>query len=655
MPAAMGSTWPDGVSQDKQLHDFTGIIRPLTVACLAVSLGGLLSSDISWPYTAHLTWVAESKTPFMIIGSIFATQAVMSVLFILIMGNAHEIVSVWGVRFQHALRAHAAFSTLGAILYIAKYVCSDHWVIHLNGHGEYLFGRHLHWVVSTPTQWYVFSLVSTRCSTQMMTPIYEDTVFLQIHGILMLMHTQTAFRWFSFTTSCLHCFCMFWRILQLPLVRDMVFMGHRIRLASLAIWNLYPLLILLRWAGVMDDWSEQVLFLSILDILAKVVTFSAIVISRIMLVMAQINGTVQLVLASQDVTVAVDDCFCLIDSPDAMPLFAPYFAHCTGQDDRRLLELCINEEHQERLMVAARRADAQDLGAPTPKVSVALRMPTGGGEMLVDCLVSKCLHGQRMIGFAVASQSGDLPSGPLTRPGAASVRSTCDGMTSIGETVQTEISCLSDMRNYDMQMILALHNCNDVLELQDPMRSLVKRVFLQSHTSVLLFVWDASAASLEAMVVVTSPHLQGACEGATPPQPLSLFLGDSMVDKVMGALSDEDYIMHQWSRVAPYAEGAQFKLSVLPLNRFAGSEIDSSNAQLNLAVLETVERVRGVPLCEGYHRWAVADDRTLELDSHANVASPGSEQAESEVAIPPRILAPLLKAYLLERAAGFDD
>uniref|UniRef100_A0A7S4PXG0 Uncharacterized protein n=1 Tax=Alexandrium monilatum TaxID=311494 RepID=A0A7S4PXG0_9DINO len=609
-------------------------------ACIVLNIAIATAGVVAHVYqngfllgSMELEWVGEKRAPFLMAASIFGSQSLVSLVLIYVLNNMRELADCWGASFQSTLNLYAWMSLVGAVMYFSKYWATHHIVVDLPGLGEYLVMRNLHWIVSTPTQWFIFSQVCTKATPEEMAPIYLSTLLTQVFGMFMCFVGEARMRWYCFWVSTYYFVHSFYLSFKLRLHKDMAVVGARLRVAMLVVWSGFPLVVALRWFGYISPWTEQVFMMSVLDVVTKSITFSAIIVSRVVLSLARINGTVQLVLSSHDVTLAINDAWQLLDNETSSGLVATYFGQ--QAENTSLIELCINQEHQDRLIQAARKADSQSLGAPTPKVVVAFRMPGGGGEMLAECLVSKCLHGRRIIGIAVASQAGNV-----FNFGGQDHETHEDWAEQASEISLSS----SQSRNPDVQMRLALHNCHDVLQLADEMRRRVNAIFMQSHTACAIFAWEEEG--LVPAIVVASPRLQALLlQGKQMPQPLTCLFDTGMVDRLLLAIGAEDIIMHQWRNVRS-PSGILMEVTMLPLKGMScmGSVACACNVELCILVLAVADS-QAVDFYRrdknhknpGYLRWRPAG---CEL-----VCEAGTD-AKVRPEFPPRILMPLAMAFL---------
>eukprot|EP00415_Alexandrium_ostenfeldii_P001750 UN1750 len=117
------------------------------------------------------------------------------------MHNIRELADCWGKKFQSVISLYAWVSVLAAVMYFCKYYLSGHSIVTVPGVGDYLLTQHLLWVISTPSQWFVFKHICTKANNDEMIPIYLHTVMVQVFGMAMYFVGNTPMRWFCFMAS----------------------------------------------------------------------------------------------------------------------------------------------------------------------------------------------------------------------------------------------------------------------------------------------------------------------------------------------------------------------------------------------------------------------------------------------------------------------
>jgi len=576
------------------------------IALLVLSAAAVAYS-LALPQTVETDWISYSSAPLLVCSSIFISQSLVSLVVCYILRSMKDLSEFWGHRLQRSLWLYMVMSITGSIMYFSKWSNSSHWIVNMtDAGGECFIMRNVHWLVSNPMQWFVYSQACTNCTLEDMTGIYKATVLLQIYGLLRLLTSDSRVRACMFTFSSCYYIQMFWLVYQLPLQRGMKLVAERIRDSTLIIWSIFPAVVLCRSFGLIGAWSEQVLLLSILDVIAKGLTFSAIIVSRVVLSLARINGTIQLVLSSHDVTVAVDRHFRLLDQPETLPMISAYF---NDSEDRRLYDLCINEEHKQRLLEAARVADSQHLSDSTPKVVVAFRLPGGGGEMLAECFLSKCLHGRRIIGIAVQSQSGDPCEGDMLSMNTVQEESLEQTFMEDFSEISYSTSQSVARTPLNLQTALALHNCNDVLQLNEPLCKMLEKIFSQNLACAIFVSDDSPEASNSSTLVVASANIKAIFfPNGTMPQPLVNLLKGPTARDVVTASFQEEGLIHQWPRVETL-NGAICQLTTMPLNRLS-SVAATSNVKLTLLILEFVDHPPSYAM-PGYLCWCTVGTRLV--------------------------------------------
>eukprot|EP00419_Tripos_fusus_P089227 CAMPEP_0172866802 /NCGR_PEP_ID=MMETSP1075-20121228/82195_1 /TAXON_ID=2916 /ORGANISM="Ceratium fusus, Strain PA161109" /LENGTH=629 /DNA_ID=CAMNT_0013716011 /DNA_START=110 /DNA_END=1996 /DNA_ORIENTATION=- len=585
-----------------------------------VAVAAHLKDGISCPRSEEVDWIINARLPFFMAFGLFMAQFTVSLILFSILRGMKELGDMWGVRFLRALQLHQAMSLIGAGLYFQKYMFRSLYVVEAGETGLYLISRHIHWLLSTPTQWFVFGLTCSKATPEELRALYEATINMQIHGILMLTRNRRL-SWFCMLSSCGFFLEMFWRAFSLPLLPDMAKVGGRIRWVNFFVWVFFPIASLLRWADSIDAWSEQVLIFTSLDVIAKAITFTGILSARVVLWLAHIEGIVQVVVSSHDFLVAVDEVWQLVESPTS-PLISRIFGGANSGDwkEPTLCDLCINEEHRNRLESAARIADSSQLSQPSPKVCVALRSaPTGRGEVEfhVECLVSKCLHGRRVVGIAVVGQSAPPALTPSSKP---FLGFSCSIPPEIQESKwdqerihwdqeSADSGSLKSLGAMDVQMTLALHNCSYTLGFDEQMRRLLSQLFAQSEVACGLFVWASDESTMDPTVLVCSSKLVE-FRYEKVPTPLHNFLSAATLANVLGSSEDQEIALHTW-RHATLVQGAPAVLSWLPLNRLSPLA-RTSNVKLSIFVIENEKpNIHGSSGIPGYSCWRLTAEGDL--------------------------------------------
>ena len=106
--------------------------------------------------------------------------------------------------------------------------------------------------------------------------------------------THLVLYWASFIVAVLSVGPTFHVAYQLPLVKEFNFVSH-VYSAELALWALNPTALLMRTAGLLDPWHEQVLVYSILDICTNAVTLSVILLAHFQVIVTGADGALQVV------------------------------------------------------------------------------------------------------------------------------------------------------------------------------------------------------------------------------------------------------------------------------------------------------------------------------------------------------------------------
>eukprot|EP00747_Dinoflagellata_sp_TGD_P215871 gnl/TRDRNA2_/TRDRNA2_88506_c0_seq1.p1 gnl/TRDRNA2_/TRDRNA2_88506_c0~~gnl/TRDRNA2_/TRDRNA2_88506_c0_seq1.p1 ORF type:complete len:508 (-),score=70.93 gnl/TRDRNA2_/TRDRNA2_88506_c0_seq1:220-1743(-) len=346
-------------------------------------------SGIRWP-----TQIAAVTLAMM--GSFdVAALRMMSVL--------QQFINETGLRMKRSLKAHLLISISGTVIYSSYCICQRHILAPGDDSSPHLLLHNFHWTFSCPLQWYVFSQCYTRASQSDMLDVYMYCFAFHIAGILHMLALDVSLQCVLFVLAVISYVCMLWKVFCLPLIPEGVQVARRVQIWTTCLWSAYPVVKVSAMTGLIGIWSEQVFAYSMLDIVAKALTLSSIMISRCVLTLADTRGTLELTKASLDLVFVVDDSFRMLE---ALYCTTPASKSLSQMlEVKTMLQLCINSEHQDRLMNAARKADAQAVGLPPPRCIVAFKLPCDQGELLCQCHTSQCVQNRRTVGVQVESIS----------------------------------------------------------------------------------------------------------------------------------------------------------------------------------------------------------------------------------------------------------
>jgi len=338
---------------------------------------------------------------------------------------------------------------------------------------------------------------------------------------------------------------------------------------------MYPVLTLARDIGWLDGYIEQVYLYTFLDCLAKCITFSSIVGAKLMLSLASINGSVQLVLAAHDTVLSVDEAFRVLAFVRHGPILSSLFK---SSPERTLLDFCLNEEHTTRLELCARTADRQDFGEPSPKCRVTFNFPSDCGEVLAECMVSKCVQGRRVLGVAIITISGNsVFSQAVEEEDSVSLRSV--------ETASEVTFVRND--EHTKQTRGSIHNCAGVLQLDSSVTSTLDAIFFASEADVALFCVDSNSLyeGYDVLILAASRSFSRRFVGMSMPCSLSTIVKDDDVQRLVSAVAFEELCVYQSSHV-DLLNGTTVSLSALLLNRISPSPPAAGAMQLGVLCFE---------------------------------------------------------------------
>lgn len=360
------------------------------------------------PRHASPEWLEGSGTrqPLLVAFVAFCLLTSWSAMtqFLVCRPSLRFLLDHWSKQLHRGFAAHSLVSFVGMVEYSHMYLGSSQVVLAIPGAAEHLILRNMVWALSNPIQWYVFICSFTSAGPDQLKAISLFTGAMHVFGMLMHCSRNPRIVWLFFWLSCASFLAMFKVAFELPLLRETEVIATRFLVAKLVLWILYPITTFARLSGMISLWSEQVLLYSVLDVIAKCVTFLSVVVSRILLTLDTLAQTSKLVTASHDLIVIVDEAFSFVEILRSKPSLRSLVE--AASSERGLLGLCINEEHTRLLTSAAATCDSQPTGAALPKCVVSFELPRGMGGMSVECIVSREVHGRRMLGISLLCISG---------------------------------------------------------------------------------------------------------------------------------------------------------------------------------------------------------------------------------------------------------
>jgi len=527
--------------------------------------------DVSWSRISmgKPSWSQESQWPMLVAATIFVLQLLGSVILLNLMHSVQRLADNWTPRFRRSLRTHCVIAALGSMSYIRDFCSEEHIIAERPGIGQHLMMRNLNWLIGTPLQWFIFGEVCTQLTVVQMKPVFVACFGLQLFGILMHVAPSTSIFYVSFAMSCGCFWWMFLLVFELPLVKEMEVSAHRTRQVCFVVWTLYPLLNLIRWLGLIDDWCEQVLCLSLLDAFAKMFTFSSIVLARVTLTLSSYNGALQIVLASHDLVLVVNEKFQLLDCPQPLPLITHYFGKVVARTS--LEQLCKRRTDFNRLRDVASLADSASLGVPSPQCNVTFTS-SNGKEFHAACFISKCINGRRVISMNIH----------------ASEDSQDNNCADFGSHVAPKAVMPSSLR---MQLEIALHHCSEFMSLNQQQHDLLKSLFIETDASCVLCVLDSSEGD-DCVDIVTASQRARMIHLATKdlPQPLTGVLRSADLHSMMRAMTHAKPVAIQQAGTQ-LETGCEATVTVFPLQY--------SNQSSTLFFVMVFEIAESVSQCNG--------------------------------------------------------
>eukprot|EP00419_Tripos_fusus_P035461 CAMPEP_0172784466 /NCGR_PEP_ID=MMETSP1074-20121228/204956_1 /TAXON_ID=2916 /ORGANISM="Ceratium fusus, Strain PA161109" /LENGTH=420 /DNA_ID=CAMNT_0013621469 /DNA_START=425 /DNA_END=1687 /DNA_ORIENTATION=- len=415
---------------------------------------------------------------------------------------------------------------------------------------------------------------------------------------------------------------------------NLALVGHRVICFKTVIWSIYPVVSALRWMGVISSWTEQVLLFSTLDVVAKAITFSAIVACRAILWLAHINGSMQLVMASHNFLVPVNDEWELLVD-EGHPLIMSMLISASQSESYEttsLLSLCMSDNDRQKLRDAAYHADTKSLNSPPPKVSIELRcesqaQATRQARMEVEVHVSKLFYGRRVIGMLKEGQ-GNVSKATLGACDSDSPLEYGPSPTSTARSNDSE----GPSEPLTVQMTLGLHNCCKTLELSPTYCSMLTLLFQMPSMACTIFVWSQATTAIDPpTTVVASKRLQSEWFPEHPmPQTLNKLFPEDCVARIINALKIPESSLHQWSGMTTCG-GVATTVAAVPLNRLSRS---GATADVQLCLLAVgVGITDTTPTEPKYTQWKPVQGSLVALG-----------EATVTAVTPPHMLVPLASA-----------
>jgi len=141
----------------------------------------------------------------------------------------------------------------------------------------------------------------------------------------------------------------------------------------------------------------------------------------------------------------------------------------------------------------------------------------------------------------------------------------------------------------DVQLVLALHNCNEVLQFDSAQRMIIKGIFTESHSTCALFVWqdndDAADTDAEAIIVAASPLLSELFyPNSSMPQPLASLISGDTSAKIIATMRVQRFAVHQWPHET-LMSGTPAKITTFALNPLS-PVASSSSVKLGILCAE---------------------------------------------------------------------
>jgi hypothetical protein len=472
-------------------------------------------------------WSEEgSDTPVLLACIFFSSMLFVDVAVLYAINTIQSLVPLCSAQVMPVVMVHIVIGCIALVSYVLEYILETKVVL-----GDVLIMRFVQSLLTSPLLWYIFCKLFTHCEKRDMRILYAFTVATQVFGFGLVSSASPSmdiFSWCCFTG----CFrSMFRTVYRLPLLHDSIVMGQWCRLSWFALWSGYPCVMMARRLGLVSVWFEQILLWPILDIMLKTVTCTACILLRFASTLASVSGTMQLALASHDLLVILDEDLRLMEFVRSTPALLHNFKRGTHES---LLSMCVNDEHRNRLLKAARCADTARPWEPSQKCMVTFLLSSGTGEMFTECLVSKCIQGQRMVGITVTNLQGSF----FRKDVLEEYTRMEESISQVGKQSQTSLRSPPHKA-----LSLALHNCTEVFQLSSSVSTMLQEVLLQAILPSALAIYDRRES--EAAIVAASACFESFFPSLSLPAPLSSLLRSEATRRVCIASELPDVCVYE--------------------------------------------------------------------------------------------------------------
>jgi hypothetical protein len=234
------------------------------------------SSFVRLPQIEAIEFSKQSRLPLLIASVYFAFVGLLSWIAINVLHYMRSLIDRWTHQIKRGLQAHFVICILASFFYMGAYRLDTQILLKIDG-GSHMVMRSLHWTISTPLQWYIFS-VSFAVHRKDMGKIYASAVMTQISGLFMLIFTGKMMIWLSGLVSCTAFVVMFRVVFQMPLRPETAKAAQLTQFIALFTWLAFPMVALCRAQLWISPWLEQVVLYTILDCISKGITFGSAIV-----------------------------------------------------------------------------------------------------------------------------------------------------------------------------------------------------------------------------------------------------------------------------------------------------------------------------------------------------------------------------------------
>lgn len=232
-------------------------------------------ASVEFPDTLPIS-ASNSRLPFVLAACVFLMQACTCAVCLCWLPSARPTRERKQFRYNmvaHVLTTFPELITYGILAWSSD---ARMWTVTLAG--PYLLGRSWCWLLSNTLHWYCFANSCTAAKKDARNKLMLHTFLMEIFGLLSLYTTSHAWAGICFLVSATFFVLMYLEESRIPWREDMDVLSGAMVTFDLMLWAAYPIILGLRFFGCMSFWWEQVFAYTVIDVCAKSLSFSGIIV-----------------------------------------------------------------------------------------------------------------------------------------------------------------------------------------------------------------------------------------------------------------------------------------------------------------------------------------------------------------------------------------